>query len=82
MNLRVSRLWHRQYSRPRRAGKFLRGWTLWTRHDGVSRWVYFPNDDAPLQIRQRAAWLTEQNHRVIRDLAVIVVAAALLFWLS
>lgn len=81
MNLRVSRLWHHKYTHPRRAGKFLPGWTLWTRHDGVSRWVFFPNDDAPpLQVRERASFVTEVNRRVIRDLVVIVVAAALVFW--
>lgn len=65
--------------RPRRRGKFVPGWTKWHRYDGVKRWVYFPNDDEQ-PMRERAAFLTEQNRRVIRDLVVIVVAAALVIF--
>jgi hypothetical protein len=76
-NLQVSRIFHRQYTRPREHGRFAPGYKLWTRADKVSRWVYFPAaDEAP--VRERAALLTECNRRVVRDLVVIIVAFALI----
>lgn len=79
MNLQVSRIWHRRYGRPRTAsGTFASGVHLYTRADKSSRWLaHFPEQIADAPTRQRASWLTEQNRRVIRDLIVIIVAAAL-----
>ena len=76
---RVSRLWVRRYERPRTArGSFMPGWTLYTRHDGASRWI---RPQTPDSHRDAVQGLSAAQYRALRDLLVFVVAAALVFWL-
>jgi len=75
----VSRHWLGRYALPRRAnGQFAPGWLLWTRQDGESRWLFWPEASEPAAWEYH--WLSDEGRRVLTHLLVIAVAAFLTFW--
>lgn len=76
----VSRLWTRRYGRPRAVdGTFAPGYFLWSRPDGQSRWLYYPESGSEDLWQYR--WLSDEGRRVFRDLFLIAVVVLLIwFW--
>lgn len=75
----MSTLWMRRYGQPRRQdGTYAPGFFLWKRQDGQSRWLYYPaiGPDDLADMR----WLSDEGHRVLMHLVLVIVAAALVFW--
>lgn len=74
-------MWIRKHARPRDGnGRFRPGYQLWTRYDGSSRWVFWPNDEAPERehLVDRLAWLDDDAHRMLVRLAFVLLVAVLL----
>lgn len=77
----VSRLWVRRYAQPRdKAGRFAPGHLLWTRLDGATRYVYYP--EIPAEDLTEMRWLSDEGRRVLVAIALLIAIAFLVFWMG
>ena len=76
----VSRAWLGRYALPRNErGQFTPGYVLWTRPDGESRFIHWPEPRVEPEVVE-FVWATEQARRLLTHLFVIAVVAFLVIW--